>query len=175
MGDDYAKDRSWADKFIPHMCRIIGPRLLVPSDFTVDANEATDLIVLDAKDKRIACRLRRPSAKRYPYDFTIRYSRPNGVKTEYAKFVDRFGDWMFYGHVSEHEQFIERWMIIDLEAWRMQHDQVPSSRMSNGDGTTFLAYDVRQFAADPPILVASSEKIPFDAKVQLTGVQGALW
>ena len=82
---------------------------------------------------------------------------------------------MFYGHVSEHQQFIERWMIIDLDAWRIQHDHVDSKRMKNGDGTTFLVYDVRQFAADPPILVAASEKIPFDAKVQLTGSQGTLW
>jgi hypothetical protein len=124
--------------------------------------EATDLLVLRARDMRIGCRMRRSGfAGRYPFDFTIRSRRDSGAETELSKITEGWGDWLFYGHAGDTHGAIERWMLVDLHAWRAQ--MIRSDRkagkpkhMPNGDGTYFAAFDIREFAAKPQILVASS-------------------
>jgi hypothetical protein len=161
----YNKDREWSDTYIPHIAAIVGPRLLVPAPFEVDAKQATDLIVLRARDMTIAARVRRAGyADRYPYEFTMRSRRDNGVKTELAKIVDGWADWMFYAHAANERGFA-RWFLIDLHAFRAalirdvmkQTSEIVWAEKSNGDGTHFCAFDVRSFV--PSILVASSHEI----------------
>ncbi len=75
MGD-YQPDRSWSDIFIPDIKRIVGPLLLEPASFEIDTKQATDLIILRARDQMIAARVRRPGFwDRYQYQFTIRARR----------------------------------------------------------------------------------------------------
>jgi hypothetical protein len=160
----YKNDRAWSDEYIPTIKRIVGPYLLEPAPIEEDCKRATDLIILAARDKRIACRMRRPGyAEKYPYDFTVRSERDSGAETELSKLVNGYGDWMFYGHAAPiGAGRISRWMLIDLHSWRAHliraEDRtrvVPVSN-DNGDGTRFLAFDVRKFCGRPPILVASS-------------------
>lgn len=160
----YRSDRQWSDQFIPAIRQIVGPLLLEPAPLDADRKQATDLIVLNARDMKIAARVRRHGyAERYPYEFTIRSHRDNGAPTELEKITYGFGDWFFYGHASDAGPFVTRWMVIDLRVFRgqrIQHGKAsvgnPRSR-SNGDGTHFYAFDVRAFRPSPPILVASSE------------------
>ena len=49
----------WSDIFLPQIKKIVGPLLLEPASFELDASEATDLVVLKARDMRIGCRVRR--------------------------------------------------------------------------------------------------------------------
>lgn len=94
----YREDRSWSDQFIPSIKQIVGPYLLVPASFELDAKEATDLLVFKARDIRIAARMRSAEyAERYPFDFTLRSSRDSGSETELSKIVAGWGDWLFYG------------------------------------------------------------------------------
>lgn len=159
----YQKDRVWSDRFIPEIKRIVGPYLLEPAPLEEDCKRATDLIILAARDKRIACRMRRPGyALKYPFDFTVRSHRDSGSETELSKLVNGYGDWMFYGHANDDETSISRWMLIDLHSWRAHlirgEDRkivAPHSK-DNEDGTRFVAFDVRKFRGLPPILVASS-------------------
>ena len=89
----YQSDRSWSDQFLPQVRAIVGPHLLVPAPFELDAKEATDLMVLRARDMTIAVRLRRPGyADKYRYQFTIRSKRDSGSKTEMAKLLEGWGD-----------------------------------------------------------------------------------
>lgn len=146
----YAADRQWSDQFIPSIRSIVGPYLLEPAPFEVDTKQATDLVVLRARDHMIACRVRRPGyADSYPYDFTIRAQRDNGVKTELEKLVDGWGDWFFYGHADRGNRGFARWMLLDLHVWRaslIRHrDKIRSRMVANGDGTHFIPFDVRQF------------------------------
>lgn len=65
------------------------------------------------------------------------------------------------GHASEAIGEIERWMIVDLHAYRAHmirslRKAGNPTRKSNGDGTYFVAFDVREFGAKPPIMVASN-------------------
>lgn len=163
----YRTDRVWSDRFIPSIKNIVGPRLLEPSSIEQDCREATDLLVLKARDMRIAARMRRPGyATAYPFDFTLRSFRQSGAKTEFRKiYWEGWGDWFFYGHAPYDGEDIARWWIIDLQEWRLQtwHSQYRAGKpdpRDNGDGTYFVAFDLRKF--NPSILVAGSDPVPFE-------------
>lgn len=148
---------------MPKVRQLVGPHLLVDAPFEVDAKQAADLIVLRARDMTIGCRIRRPGyAERYPYEFTIRAGRDSGAKTELAKIIEGWGDWLFYGHADDFppNPGISRWMLVDLHAWRAHAIMANGKRlgrpMDNGDGTRFVAYDVTAFGPEPPILIAAS-------------------
>lgn len=156
----YAIDRRWSDAFIPAIKQVVGPLLLEESSFEVDTQQAADLVVMNARDKTIACRVRRAGyADRYGYEFTIRSARDNGAKTELEKIIDGFGDWMFYGHANQDGINVSRWMVISLPALRAAiiRKQTTPLKQSNGDGTHFIAFDVRYMPAD--CLIASSFKL----------------
>lgn len=164
----YQRDRSWSDLMIGEIRAIVGPHLLQPTSFKMDTEQAADLFVFTAKDMTIAARVRRPGyADRYPFEFTIRSARDSGATTELSKIIDRWGDWFFYGHASETDH-IGRWWLIDLHAFRaalIRHNRIDgvcllSLKKDNGDGTHFIAYDLRSFPAHPSILVAGSHVLP---------------
>ena len=118
--------------------------------------------MLDARDMRVAARVRRPGyADRYPYEFTIRSRLPSGSETELSKIVNGAGDWMFYGHASACGQGFDRWWLIDLRAFRAALiRQGPQGlrwgNKTNADGTRFTWFDVRSFPAEPALVVAAS-------------------
>jgi len=165
----YAINRAWSDQFLPEIRRIVGPHLLVPSPLEVDREQAADLIVLRARDMAVAARVRRCGyADEYPYDvyFTVRSRLDNGCKTEMAKLMEGWGDWMFYGHAGLAPGSVDRWWLIDLHLWRerllregfAQGWKHLAKQQSNGDGTHFLAFDLRAFK--PSILIAGSHGVP---------------
>lgn len=159
----YAQDRKWSDAFIPAIKQVVGPLLLEESSFEVDTQQAADLVVMNARDKTIACRVRRAGyADRYGYEFTIRSARDNGAKTELEKIVDGFGDWMFYGHAHQDGMNVSRWMVISLPALRAAiiRKQASPLKQSNGDGTHFIAFDARALPND--CVIAASFKLQND-------------
>lgn len=157
----YELDRRWSDRFIPAIKQIVGPYLLEESSFYVDANQAADLVILNARDKKIAARVRRHGyAEKYGYEFTIRAHRSSGAKTEMEKIVDGFGDWMLYGHSCSEERTLDRWLLIDLAALRaaLIRQNARYETRKNTDGTTgFVAFDVRNLPEN--VVIASSHKI----------------
>jgi hypothetical protein len=132
----------------------------------LDRTEATDLIVLHARDMRIAARVRRYGYfERHGYEFTLRAKRNTGAKTELSKIVEGWGDWLFYGHADQAETIIAHWMIVDLHAFRAalirraaNGARVLCGDKSNGDGTQFKWFDVRSFPSHPPILIAANHR-----------------
>ena len=161
----YDIDRRWSDRFIPEIQQKVGPMLLVASPFEVDAKEASDLIVMKARDMRIAARVRRPSyVEKYKYQFTVRSNRSNGAKTEMRKLIEGFADWMFYGHSDQEEKRLAEWMLIDLNVWRAHllersyrdgWASLVADIKGNRDATTkFMAFDVRTFP--PEMLIAGT-------------------
>lgn len=169
----YAKDRAWSDLKIPTIKQIVGPLLLEPAEFKVDAMQATDLMIMHARDKRIAARVRRAGyADRYPYEFTVRSARSSGATTEMTKLVEGFGDWMFYGHSDNDEgPGIGRWFVIDLSIFRanlIRHGSLQHLKwvkQTNRDqATEFVGFDIRSFQGD--ILVASSHEVQFFNQTQ---------
>lgn len=166
----YATDRAWSDRFIPAIQQIVGPLLLYPASFEEDAKRATDLMVFTARDMRIAARVRRAGyADRFPFEFTIRSHRDSGAETEMSKIINGWGDWLLYGHEGEGNS-LSRWWVVDLHAFRAALIRSASGgvrlrfqKQDNGDGTRFVAYDLRSFPPHPPILIAGSHELPAEA------------
>lgn len=165
----YPENRQWSDRFIPTIKRIVGPLLLTASEFDLDVSEATDLIVFNARDMRIAARIRRQEyALRYPWEFTVRSRLDNGAKTELAKIVDGWGDWMFYGYSEDRVGEIRRWFVINLHSFRAHlirqsqgGKRLLWGQKPNGDGTHFCWFDLRSF--NQSILVSASHNVPHSA------------
>lgn len=167
----YTADREWSDQFIPAIKQIVGPLLLVPAPFEVDTREATDLIVFRGRDVRVAARVRRHhyDVEEFRYQFTLRFSRTSGAETEYDKLAKGWCDWLFYGWALNDGSGvanIARWYLIDLAAWRYQliqkgtRERIQCGVKRNGDGTTsFIWYNLRTFAAQPSVLIASSHDL----------------
>jgi len=160
----YSESRAWSDRFIDPIKRIVGPLMLEESSMEIDTQQVTDLMVMTAKDIRIAARVRDYRyMDRYPYDFTIR-SKGAIYKTELQKIVDGWGDWMFYGFSNEARDDIARWYVISFRAFRAnlirRRSSIRYMEKPNMDGQTGLtAFDIRTFT--PDILVQSSHEVPF--------------
>ena len=158
----YNRDRAWSDKFLPEIKRIVGAHLLETAPDQLDWQQATDLLMLDARDMRIAARVRRHGyAQRYPNQFTLRSRVPSGAETELSKIVNGKGDWMFYGHANAAGDGIESWSLLDLKAFRaalIRQEQHPISYgdCRNSDGSAFKWFDVRSFPCWPKLILASS-------------------
>jgi hypothetical protein len=162
---EHVIDRTYGDRFLPEIKKLITPHLLVPTPDLIDQKEAADLMVLHGIDKRIAVRVRRPGyADQYPHQFTIRCQRDTGTETELSKIINGWGDWLFYGHATEDEKAVKPWWLIDLRAFRAALIRearngmtLKSGDMPNGDGTYFKWFDIRSFPPHPPLVIASSE------------------
>ena len=169
----YEQDRRWSDQYIPAIKAIVGPHLLTTAPFEWDTKQATDLIVIHARDKTIAARMRRAKfAKQYPYEFTIRYHRDTGTSTEYEKIVNGWADWMFYGFAAsgDADGRIQRWWLLDLTVFRASLiRRRPNEKLGvekrTRDGVSLLAFDVRKFPSSivlgsgPPFLCDDEEQI----------------
>ncbi len=158
----YNANRHWSDQILHEIKSIVGGHILQAAPDPLDHFQATDLLMLDAKDMRIAARVRRHGyASRYPHQFTIRANLPTGAETELSKIVNGHGDWMFYGHAGPDGQSINAWWLIDLRAFRaalIRHRTAGAflhmGDKRNADGTCFKWFDIRSFPKEPPLVVA---------------------
>lgn len=160
---DYIENRRWSDAYLPEVKRHLAQHLIAEAPDALDWRQATDLVTLDAKDRRVAVRIRRPGyCDLFPHDFTIRSGLPSGAQTELAKIVNGYGDWMFYGHADEWGG-LARWWLLDLRAFRAALIRRATNgfplvmgERTNPDGSRFVWFDVRSFPAYPPLVVATS-------------------
>jgi len=171
----YRDDRSWSDLMADEIREIVGPFLLKPTPFEMDAKEAADFFVFTAKDMTIAARVRRPGFERYRFEFTIRSSRDNGTETELSKIINGFGDWFFYGHADK-ENRINLWWLLDLNAFRaglirsvLTGHKLKVEDRSNHDGTHFKAFDVRSFANKPSLVIGCCASLACELNENLIG------
>lgn len=150
---EYNADRRWADRFIPQLKAIVADLLVTPAPDAEDMQRNTDLIVFRVETLRVACRVRRfRYLAEYPFDFTVRSDRPNGVDTELAKILAGYGDYLVYAFASQDEQVLIAWRTIDLRQFRLwfhrqtiQHKRMPGIALKNDDGSSaFRAFDVRK-------------------------------
>jgi hypothetical protein len=156
-------DWNFSDRFIPAIRQIVGPLLLDVAPLEIDRNQATDFIVLRAKNLMIASRVRRPSYRSgYEDQFTLRSRRSSGTKTELEKIILGNGDWYFYGFSNPSSQDeISCWRLIDLHALRAHlirnPEKIVRGEKTNQDGSSFSWFDLKSFPSEPPILIASSQ------------------
>lgn len=144
-------DKAATDIYMPTVKAIMGRIMLVTPSVFEDQRENTDLRLLVARGTRIAVRIRAArDVPLYGHEFTIRASRPSGVKTELEKIADGWGDWFFYGFGDASTGRLVRYSVIDLAAFRRRlitnHPPVVFSDKANRDGSsTFRAYELESF------------------------------
>ena len=160
MQPDVQRDYDFGRQFLVHL-RHIASELIREAPIHEDVAHATDLIVLNLEGVRIACRVRHHRYfldPRYREQFTIRCHRDNGAKTELAKVLEGWGDYIIYGFADEDEaDTLVRWLLGDLSVFRgwFHHElarlpvgQIPGQRCRNGDGTEFIALSVSDLPSE---------------------------
>lgn len=135
----WKQGKNWSDKFIPEIKAILGVNLMCEPDVKEDQERNTDLIVMQMKSHRIACRIRKHSyLSGYGSEFTIR-AKSGGSKTEIHKVLDGWGDFIFYGFADKDEKRLSRWFIGDLDVFRGTYKDGMADVIPNFDGRTALA------------------------------------
>jgi hypothetical protein len=147
-------DFKWQQRFIPELKRICGEHLIGEAPYEEDAEHNTDLVVLKLEPVRIACRVRTYQYyERYPDEFTIRSDRPSGNKTELAKIVEGWGDYILYGFCTEDESRLTAWTLGNLDVFRLWFNQyivkhkgrLPGIVQNNHDGSSsFRAFRINE-------------------------------
>jgi hypothetical protein len=150
VASSWVVDKRWSDQYSRYIRAVLGQEFITPSSDFRDMHEACDFdMVFEMRSLKFACRLRRSGyAKGFPFDVTLRYSRPNGTETEWAKVIDKgFADYMFYGFADPEPPRVSRWIIVNLELLRFAHDLIPFKDMFNYDNSSdfrvLSAHDLR--------------------------------
>lgn len=153
----WQSDKNWSGKFVPELKRICGEHLIGEAPQEEDAEHNTDLIVLRLEAVRIACRVRKHKyVAKYGGEFTIRCSRPKGVKTELAKIIEGWGDYLLYAFANEPESELASWVLGDLKVFRSwfanqlvrNSGALPGELCPNSDGSSqFRAFHLSDMPA----------------------------
>lgn len=151
----FDRDFEWQRNFLPAIRKHVGPLLVQEAPLDLDQSEATDFLLMDARDRRIAARVRREGYRdQYGRQVTFRSWRESGVDTGWQKIVQQgYADWFFYGHYTGHPWTIEPWFVIDLDVFRSIGQNIDSWRRlaeawnkpngNDGGATRFHAFDLR--------------------------------
>jgi len=127
-------DFDWQRQFIPRIKQVLANYLITEASFEEDTKRNTDLLVLEARTTRVACRIRRHDywlTPRYRGEFTLRARRPNGIETELQKVLRGFGDYIFYGFAAADGDGLVAWLLGDLDEFRLWHHRA-LARMPQG-------------------------------------------
>lgn len=134
-------------KFARIIKSILGNQF-ISKDIEADLHEGIDFLVFRLEPIRVACRLRRFNYLKYANDFTIRWSRPSGVKTEYQKIMDGMVDYILYGFINEEETKIVSYFIGDLRVFRDLQIKPYIIRPNNPNDSELAIYRISDFPSD---------------------------
>lgn len=158
----WTEEKQWSDRFIPQIKEILASYLLNESPLDEDQQHNTDLIVIGMQHIRIACRVRRfEYLKNYQDEFTVRYQVPNGIKTELAKIIEGWGDYLFYAFADKNQTRLIQWSLIDLRIFRLEvmralvknKGTFPGQIKANEDGcSNFIAFKWASFPKEMIVL-----------------------
>ena len=110
----FIKDSKIEFRFANLIKNILG-QVFISKELTSDLEQGTDFAIFKVNPFKVAVRLRRFDYFESFYDeFTIRWSRPSGVKTEIHKIRDGLVDYLLYGFLSPDETEIIQYFIADL-------------------------------------------------------------
>ena len=174
---DWQTDKAEADELLPNIKFILGRYLIGSAPAEEDQRRNTDLIVLNMQPVRVACRIRRfEYLADYRDEFTIRSDRPSGAKTELAKVVEGWGDYLFYGFAAEDGRSLAAWFLADLVVFRRWFNEaitalpagaLPGTLHHNRDeSSSFRAFQVADL---PPEFIIAWGQCPLAMKGQVDG------
>ena len=133
------KQRSEAERFMPDVRKILSGILadkLAASIHTASEEEdftrASDLI-LRVDSVQIGVRVRTDGYKsKYGTEMTVRATVPSRRDTELTKWINGWGDFNFYGFGNKGTGLLDRWVVVDLKAFRAQWMRLVRQRSRSG-------------------------------------------
>jgi len=161
----WERDKAISDKYLDEIKQILGLHLIGEPPIEEDQERNTDLMVLKLDAVRVACRIREYShyfIGNRCNEFTIRSSRPSGMKTEFRKIVEGWGDYLFYGFGDESGLRLYHWHLIDLAVFRVyllnmaMHGIIPSEIPNKDGSSSFRAFDINRF---PEALIVAKKQL----------------
>jgi len=139
----FCKDRTLEDSLAPTVKSILAQQFIckVESD---DLEKGRDFAIYRVQPFSVAVRLRRFSYFRaFHNEFTIRWSRPLGTKTEIHKIREGTVDYLFYGFLSPDEKTIIQYFLANLKHFG---NPTPYKILSNNPYDSELAiFKISQF------------------------------
>jgi len=168
-----------ADEYMPGVRSVLGVFFFREATVVEDREENTDLRIIQARDLRIAVRVRTPDTLRraqieapsWLQEITFR----SGGEIQ-KMFRKDLGTHFFYGFGNEDGRSLHSWILVDLDLLRRcaAIDQIMGRKynvthVDMDDGTAFEALDM--LSVDPSCIVAASENHPCRAmSLQSNGV-----
>ena len=142
----YEKDRQIEDRFANLVKNILG-QTFIGKQTVADEQEATDFAIFVVNPFRVAVRLRRfDYFHSFRNEFTIRWTRPSGIKTEIDKIREGLVDYFLYGFLSQDETEIIQYFIADLKKFG---NPTPEQIKPNNPNDSELAiFNLNQFPKD---------------------------
>jgi hypothetical protein len=141
----YESDISLERRFSKIIKAILG-NCFICQDAYMDTQEATDFAIFEVQPFRVGVRLRRYTYYlRYPRQFTIRWSRPSGTRTEIEKIRDGLVDYILYGFVDDNEERIVQWFLGDLAVFRANEPEPMALYQNNPPDSRLAVYALEQF------------------------------
>jgi len=139
-------------KFSRYLKAILGNQFII-QDRIEDIENGTDFLLLKMTPFKVGVRLRRYYYYEYKNgiyrnEFTIRWDRPSGVKTEIDKIRDGLVDYILYGFIDKNEKIIIQYFIGDLEVFRNNEPEPIGIRQNNPPDSRLAIYNVNQFKED---------------------------
>lgn len=132
-------------KFAKIIKAILGNQFIV-KDIEADLHEGTDFLVFRLQHIRVACRLRRfRYLEKYADEFTIRWSRPSGIDTEYHKIIKGLVDYILYGFINQEETKIITYFIGDLKVFRDSAIKPFEIKPNNPYDSELAIYKIKDF------------------------------
>lgn len=142
----YSHDREVEDIFTLSIKKILADHFITKKE-VADLEEAQDFAIYNIRPFSVAVRLRRYEYfKAFHDEFTIRWSRPSGVKTEIDKIRQGLVDYILYGFLSPDGKSIIQYFIGNLTKFT---DVKPYKIFPNNPYDSELAvYKLSQFPKD---------------------------
>ena len=144
----YEHDIRLEHKFAKQLKAILGMQFFV-QDSGEDWKRGTDFVVWGLSPTKVACRLRTHDFfLKYPNDFTIRWSRPNGIETEIHKIRKGLVDYLLYGFVDPAETHLVSYFIGNLAVFRNAQVKPSAIRTNDPPDSQLAAYRLDQLPSE---------------------------
>jgi len=119
-----------------------------------DTKESFDMVFKESV--HLSVRIRKNFALQFS-DFTIRSRTKKGNKTEIHKLLEGLGHIYFYAWEDINQQYIENYLIVDINKARHILKYPDSQNIPNGDGTFFNAYSLNRLVDCDAIISSTLE------------------
>jgi hypothetical protein len=123
---------NWQAERLDEVKSLLGHCLVTDAPRVEDLNRNTDLVMMQSRAGRIACRVRRwpdrPEWASFLGEFTVRTRVGGGGPTEIDKVLgladgEEFGDYLFYGVAAPSGDRLAGFLFADLDIFRKYHQE----------------------------------------------------